>query len=558
MAISKEKRIAFLKQRQLFKGIEEADIGKIADRLDDHDILPNHHLLTQGNRGRTFYIIYSGKVRVWRKEDNQEVELAILESGDEFGEEALLYNRPRSASVTALEDCQLLSMDLRDFNWMLRTYPDIKLNIQAIAESHQQARKYRFDWLNPSEVVYLITRRHLADLFFDLAKPFAVFILALFFLLLTSIPGLTTLSFILGFGLVGLGVLWSIWEIIDWRNDFFIITNQRVVWLEQALLQSASRQEVPMHAIQSVNIETSQISRIMGYGNVFIRTFTGTGSLRLTSVDKPKQFRDLIEELLIRVRDKSEEIQTKLMRQSIREVLGLEPMQLIEPTPPDEEEPEEEPKWVIPFLRTREVKGDEITYHKHWLILLAKTWFPALMITGSFVLTILLYVQNLTLFGAEIPLASAVVVLGGGSLISTLVIGYHYLDWKNDIYKLTREKIIDSERKPLGREVTKSAPIRNIISIEHTREGLIRLIFNFGQVNIVVADTKLSFFNVHDPAQVQQDVFYYQKRLARELEENEAEKDRVQMSEWLKTYHEIWTSEAQPTPKEEDGPEGEG
>jgi membrane protein YdbS with pleckstrin-like domain len=555
MAISREKRIAFLKQRQLFRGMEEADIGKIADRMGEHETPANNHLLTHGDRGRTYYIIYRGKVRVWRKEENQEVELAILESGDEFGEEALLYNRPRSASVTAMDDCHFLTMDLRDFNWMLRTYPDIKLNIQAIAESHQQARKYRFYWLNPGEVVYLIARRHLADLFFDATRPLAMVIVGLFFLLLTSIPGLTTLSFILGFGLIGVGVLWIIYEVIDWHNDFFIITNQRVVWLEQQLLQSASRQEVPMAAIQSVNVETSQISRIMGYGDVLVRTFTGTGSLKLTSVDKPKQFRDLVEELLIRVREKSEEIQSEMMRDSIREVLGLTPTHLMEPPPPEEEEPEEEPKWVIPFLRTREVRGDEITYHKHWLVLLAKTWFPVLVVVTSFILTIFLYVNNLTLLGMEVPLASAFVFLGGGSLISVLAIGYHYLDWKNDIYKLTREKIIDSERKPLGREVTKSAPIRNIISIEHTREGLIRLIFNFGQVNIVVADTKLSFYNVHNPAQVQMDVFHYQERLARETEEAEAEKDRVQMSEWLKSYHEIWTSEEDPLRREDSAEE---
>jgi len=214
MAISKEKRIAFLQQRLLFKGLEENDIGKVADRLDELDVPANTHLLTHGDRGRTFYIIYRGKVRVWRKEHNEEIELAILESGDEFGEEALLFNRPRSASVTALDDCQLFTMDLKDFNWMLRTYPDIKLNIQSIAESHQQARRLRFEWLNPGEVVYLITRRHLADLFFDAARPLAMLVVALFFLLLTSIPGLTTLSFIISFGLIGIGVLWIIYEVI--------------------------------------------------------------------------------------------------------------------------------------------------------------------------------------------------------------------------------------------------------------------------------------------------------------------------------------------------------
>jgi membrane protein YdbS with pleckstrin-like domain len=557
MAISREKRIAFLKQRQLFREMEEADIARIADRLDEYHIQAHEQLITHGDRGRTFYFIYSGKVRVWRKVEREEVELAILESGDKFGEEALLFNQPRSASVTALEDCILLTLDIKDFNWMLRTYPVTKLALRAIAESHQQARKMRFTWLHQGEVIHLITRRHPAELIFDLARPFVVLLLAIFFLFLTSlIPGLTTISFIIGFGLVGASVLWSVWEVLDWLNDYFIITNQRVVWLEQILLQSASRQEAPMGAIQSVNVETGFIGRILGFGNVFIRTFTGTGSLRLTKVAQPKQFSNLIEELLMRVREKSDEVQTKLMRKSIRESLGLETTQFSEPPPPAEE-PEEEERWVIPFLRTREVRGDVITYHKHWLVLIAKTWLPLLILLGFVALTIVLYLQNLTLAGIEFPLMSTVVVLGGGSVICLGIIGYHYLDWLNDIYKLTKDTIIDSERKPLGREVTKSAPIKNILSIEHAREGILRLLLNYGVVNIVVADTTLSFFDVHNPAQVQQDIFYRQEQLIRDGEAAEAEKNRVQMSEWLKTYHEIWTAEQQSAQEEGDGAEEE-
>lgn len=553
MAISKERRVAFLKQRQLFKEMEEADVARIADRLVEYQVHADEQFITHGERGRTFYIIYRGKVRVWLKEEGKEVELAVLESGDKFGEEALLFNRPRSASVTALEDCIFLTMDLKDLNWMMDTYPDTRAALHTLAASHRQARKLRFTWLHQGEVVHLITRRHLADLFFDLAKPLVVFLLAILFLFLTSmIPGLTTISLIIGFALVGAGVLWSIWEVIDWYNDYFIITNERVVWLEQILLQSASRQEAPMAAIQSVNVETGQIGRIFGFGHVFIRTFTGTGSLRLTNVSQPTQFANLIEELLIRARSKTEEVQTKLMRQTIRQSLGLDVTHPVEPPQPIMEPDGEEDRWVIPLLRTREVRGDIITYHRHWLVLIGKTWMPTFISIALSVLLIYLYSQNMVIGRVEIPLISSLIVLGGGILICLGAIVYHYLDWKNDIYKLTKETIIDSERKPLGREVTKSAPIKNILSIEHSREGIIRLLLNYGIVNVVIADTTLTFYDVHNPAQVQQDIFYRQQQLKRESEETEAEQNRIRMSEWLKAYHEIWTSEARPAPEEEE------
>jgi len=559
MAISREKRTAFLKQRQLFAEMQDADLARIADRLVEYTVHTGEQFITHGERGRTFYILYSGKVRVWIKEQGKEVELAILESGDIFGEEALLFSRPRSASVTALDDCVLLTMDVKDFNWMINTYPDTKTALHAIAASYQQARKLRFTWLHSGEVLYLITRRHIADMFFDLARPLAMFLLALFFLFLTSfIPGLKTISLIIGFSMVGVSVLWGIWEGIDWLNDYFIVTNQRVVWLEQILLQSASRQEAPLAAIQSVNVETGQIGRIFGFGDVFIRTFTGTGSLRLTTVPQPTQFANLIEELLIRARSKNEEAQTKLMRQTIRESLGLDVTHPAEmPSPTLKPEDERGGRWVIPLLQTREVQGDVITYHKHWPVLIAKTWLPTLILLASSVLMIYLFVQNWTIGNTVLPFVTIIIFLGGGMLACLGAVAYNYLDWKNDIYKLTKETIVDSERKPLGREVTKSAPIKNILSIEHSRQGILRLLLNYGVVNVVIADTTLTFYDVHNPAQVQQDIFYRQQQLKRESEEAEAEQNRVQMSEWLKAYHEISTSESQ-TKQDDEENGGEG
>ncbi len=551
MPISKEDRIAFLKQRQLFTDFEEEDIAKIADRLEEFKIQINEQLFTHGDRGKIFYFIYKGKVKIWRKEDGKEVELAIMEDGDKFGEEALLFNRPRSASVTAVEESQFLTLKIADFNWMLRTYPELKLNLRAIAESHQKARSLRFDWLQPEEVIHLITRRHPSRVIFDLAKPFAVLVLAAFFLILATMIPIPTIPMIIGFFLLGAAIIWGIWEVIDWGNDYFIITNQRVVWLERILLQSASRQEAPMSAIQSVNIDLSQLGRIFGFGNVLVRTFTGTGSLTLTNVDNPKRFRDLIEELLLRVRDRTEATDLEQMRLSIRQSLGLAPEQPFVPKD-DEDENTKEAPWRPTFLKTREVKGDEITYHKHWLVLLLKIWLPLLGFIVMVVLSVILYINNLTLAGIELPLVTTFIGLGIGYLLSLGTMIYRYLDWKNDIYRLTKDTIIDSERKPLGRELTKSAPIRNIISLEHKREGIHRLLLNYGHVNIVVADTTLNFINVHNPAQVQQDIFYRVEQLKHEGEEAVAQRERGRMAEWLKAYHEVWAEDQDTAKLEED------
>ena len=109
---------------------------------------------------------------------------------------------------------------------------------------------------------------------------------------------------------------------------------------------------------------------------------------------------------------------------------------------------------------------------------------------------------------------------------------------------------IDSERKPFGREITKSAPIRNIISLEHQRKGILRLILNFGLVRVVVADETLHFYDVGNPALVQQDIYYRQEQLKLQQEEEEREKDEAHFTKWLQAYHEVLQSDFKP-PSEE-------
>lgn len=545
MEIKSKDLIDFLSQRQTFKDLSAEEVGRIADRFEESRLEAGEDLFYQGDRGDKFYIIYSGSVSIWLSDDDGATELAVLERGDQFGEESLLFNRPRSASVTAVKNCHFLTIDLGNFNWMLRAFPDTMLNLRAIAESHREARRLRFDWLQDGEVIYQISRRHPAELWVDLARPAVVSIIAgiLLFVGFIGVRGITSISYILGGIMLVFGVLWSIWEAIDWRNDYFIITNQRVVWLEQVLLQSESRQETPMSAIQSVNVVTSQVGRILGYGDVYVRTYTGTGSLNLNFVNRPNRFRDIIDELLVRVRVQTEEAQTEAMRQSIRTSLGLSDAEPVDTaigimhTDPQKDN-------ILRVLKTREIQGDMITYHKHWWVLLVKIWLPALGMLGLVGLVGLSYFAGSGESISFIPTlftACTVGVLVGAILLTILI--YQYVDWRNDIYRLTRDTIIDTEKKPLGNEITKSAPIKNIQSLEHERIGILRLMLNFGTVKVNIADTTLTFSDVHKPAQVQQDIFYRQEQLKFSQEESIAKRERARMAEWLKAYHEVWEIE---------------
>jgi hypothetical protein len=113
---------------------------------------------------------------------------------------------------------------------------------------------------------------------------------------------------------------------------------------------------------------------------------------------------------------------------------------------------------------------------------------------------------------------------------------YGYLDWSNDIYQLAPDQIRDIERKPLGDELKKTAPLESILSLEHHRDGIIQLMFNFGNVVINVGETRFIFRGVYNPDQVHQDVSDYIEALSRRKREIEAARERERMLNWLLAY----------------------
>ena len=114
---------------------------------------------------------------------------------------------------------------------------------------------------------------------------------------------------------------------------------------------------------------------------------------------------------------------------------------------------------------------------------------------------------------------------------------YRYIDWRNDIYQVTDKTISDIERRPLGTEVKKGAPLSNILSLEHERVGFLGYMLNYGFVTINVGETQFVFRNVHNPAQVQQDIFKRLNALRREQDRVDATKQRQRFVDVLEIYH---------------------
>lgn len=539
------KYASLLKQQYLFQGLNDAQLAHVVTHIERIEKFKDDVIYAQGSPGDKFYVIFQGRVRVTQKEGQRERQLRILNAGDYFGEGGLLFKRPRSDTITAIEPTVLLRLSREDFFELLEIMPSIRMNLSATAESRYLALKENFDWLSDDEVIYLIRRKHELFLLISLIPPVILGLIALPIFVLSfsqTSPSLTIAALLFGiFGMIG-SVMWGIWNWLDWGNDFYIVTSQRVVWLERVIFFYYSRQEAPLTQVLSVNVKTSFIGRIFNYGSVDVRTFTG--GIPMQNMTDPKQFASYVEGFQSRAQRQQREAEAEVIEKELHKRIHKESEPLpVKPAPPKPAENKKKPKqsalqYILDtFLKVRFEQDNVITYRKHWLVLIGKTLAPTMVFLMLVILYGLLLYQYL--FRDGIGISGLPVSVLAGLLLFAVILwwGYHYLDWNNDIYQLTPEQIVDIERKPLGEEQKKTAPLDSILSLEHARLGIIQLIFNFGNVVINVGQTKFIFRGVHNPDQVHQDVADYIEARRRKRQEVEAERERKRLLDWFGTYH---------------------
>ncbi|MDR2900074.1 MAG: cyclic nucleotide-binding domain-containing protein [Treponema sp.] len=92
-------------------------------------------IFSEGEPGEELYIIQKGSVKIAKIVDNNEVLLAVLKTGDIFGEMSLLESKPRSASAVAYEECVVLAVNRANFERMVGNQPQIVARLtQLLAE----------------------------------------------------------------------------------------------------------------------------------------------------------------------------------------------------------------------------------------------------------------------------------------------------------------------------------------------------------------------------------------------------------------------------------------
>ena len=120
----------------LFVGLTPEQRETVALHFQPCSVQPGERLIRVGDKADVVYFISMGQVEV--VVNGHTIKMG---PGDFFGEMALLSGQPRSADVTALDFCELLTLSRRDFRELLRRYPGMRTPIAQVAKERGEMNR---------------------------------------------------------------------------------------------------------------------------------------------------------------------------------------------------------------------------------------------------------------------------------------------------------------------------------------------------------------------------------------------------------------------------------
>lgn len=592
----------------LFAGLKDSHWDELLTVAGWEHVPADLDVVAQGQDGGKLYILTVGAARVFRRDEaGREMPQYVLRRGinDVFGVTPMLENSPYQATVrsirSTLEGGPADGLDLDGSDWLTLQRDDLLFLIQSHRERWAETALGKallkgpadkeFDWLKHGEDVVLLTRRHVLWLWIRVAAAFllAYAVVALVGLVDWILPAsFQTLSYVLVLLLVLVPLL--IWYLVDYYNDYFVITTRRVARRDQVLFISESRVEAMMERVQDISLRTYLLGRIFDYADLSVRTAGTGGVILFNMVPSP----DKVEATIVAQQRARKAHALAEERENLRSMmlnklrLRLIPSYPARALPAGTQQPEHigplralvrrilSPvrrffRWIrrlpetiyVALLhllprRSRErilkdraeskkreaaSNQDQVVYRKHIWFLIRAAAIPlaTLIITGFLVLLPgqVLRDLNLPRF-VQIPLVVWV-------LICIFWMWFRIENWRNDKYILSRTHLIDITALPLGLfEERKQAEWDKVQNASFKIPNFWANLLDFGTVVVETASTygNFDFMHIPHPAAVQQEIFLHME-IARQAAEDKARaaQQSVQL-EALELYHHHQTGQS--------------
>ncbi len=542
-------KVEFLQQHQLFKKLNEEHIAALAQITDEVQYENGAMVAFQRDVADCLYIVKNGRLYAETRQNDIQSGSYVIETKNYipqnyFGDEWLLEPNIHPANVKATSSRErpaiLLIIKSGNFVRFLNQYPDALpllapetkegengeeivagLSPYAYAEAQKlfsKAKRRRTAIsILPDELVEYSARRSRLYLLVQILLPV---------LALLTIPALLYFFFIgqppdafiyrlriavPGFFFILLTAV-LLFQILDWSNDYFVITNKRVVHREFDLRTfRVDIKTARIDQVQSVGIAKPTFwANLLNFGTARITTASAFGTILFDNIDNPILVKETLDHQsqLVKSLDASKE--QSLLRQTFGEHFAVKPQ--YEPigetaTPLQPIKPRTEDSFFLRLQRRyywRVEEENAITYRKHFIVLIMESLLPI----GLGILTTLTAYILIRFFQFTIGQLAPVFIFIYS--IDFLWLIWRLEDWRNDMFQLTDRLIVDIDRRPFGfGESRKQALLSNIQNVNAFTPGLIHTIFNFGNVEIETAggESNLVFEDIPYPSVIQSDIF---------------------------------------------------
>jgi membrane protein YdbS with pleckstrin-like domain len=553
-----------LDQMKLFDGLPRAKLTPWADKFRRESYEKQDIIIRKDARATDFYIVDSGNLRV----QDAGKPLAYLYEGDYFGETGLLTGNPRNATISASTEVELLVLGKRDFEQLLEEFPQLRARLTDLGERREEAGRIRLPWQHPNEVTVFYSAKHWMALLRAWRLTFVMGLLgaaAGAACVGLALPDFVTILLLIVSGvLLGLTLFFIGYHYLDWRNDYYVVTNLRVLHVERVLLLREDRDEAPLERIQDVQVrQDGLLPNMLDYGDVVIQTAAATEQIVFADVPRPDFVRDALFSPVQQAQARSEAEVRESIRQELGQRLGLlepppEEQPPEEPAPPPEEPAAEEDvldaltrlarsawEWLMSQI-TLETwlysdGGATVIWRKNGWLLFSLSIPPFLTALGLLAAIVWFIYQGVGLPQAPLVLLFLLLPVAGWWM-------YIYWDWQNDIYSVSGNRLIDLKKRPLFlAETRRETTLDRVQNISLSIPGPIAQLLNYGSVIIETAGEEgaFKFVYVHDPRRVQAEIFNRLEDFKSKQRESELQSRLAETAEWFEVYEQLKQEEQQ-------------
>jgi len=129
----------------IFAPLSVDETGVLAQAAVRHVFAPGELVIREGEEGSSMFVVHKGRVKVQITDNGRAKAVATLNEGDFFGEMALFTGEPRTASVVAVEETEVLEIGHAAMKQVFDTNPDLVETLSFIMAERRQGLASQMD-----------------------------------------------------------------------------------------------------------------------------------------------------------------------------------------------------------------------------------------------------------------------------------------------------------------------------------------------------------------------------------------------------------------------------